>query len=554
VLTIINDEIEQVRFDQSTYSVDDTDTTAVVTLIRTGATNGTVSVDFSTSDGSAKAGINYTATSETVTFSEGVLTNTVSIPILPPSGLNTNQTVRLTLTNPTAGASLGTPNGAVLTIVATGPPVIQFSAANYRVHEHVGRGTVTAIRFGDASDLVTVDYATSDGTAISGVDYFGTSGTLVFAPGDSQRSFSFQLHEYSTFQSNKTVNVSLSLPSAGASLGTQDTAVVTIVNDKPQTITFTNSGGGVVTLQLRFAGTMEVLQQEPLDLLLSQTDPASVLTIKAKKTRTGIGSLEIDQIAGAGGCRSIDARDFDVTGSGIELGDYLKNLRIHDLLNGATITANGAVDQNTQILAHNIDVGAIAIGNRISNLQAARFGHGATINAPRIGTISIRGDKRNHVPGDCDGVITVSGDGLAANQKALGKLSVSGTISNASIAIANGSVGTVTALRMIDGSTLYIGYTPDDPGNPLAGGTFIEDLQLGSVSIRSSPDGFVNSDIAASKVGNVHLASILIDNADLPFGVVASQHISAVTAKTPSFKWIPTGANDQSISDFHVIH
>ncbi len=552
VLAIINDAVQSVKFDQATYSVDDTDTEAVVTLDRIGGTNGTISVDLSTSDGSARAGINYTATNETVTFLEGVLTNTASIAILPPSGLNTNQTVKLALTNPSEGASLGSPNKAVLTIVATGPPVIGLSAASYSVHEHVGRCTITAFRFGSASGQATADYATSDGTAISGVDYFGTSGTLVFPPGASRQSFTFQFQKFSTFQSNKTVNVTLSNPGGGASL-TQDTAVVTIVNDRPQTITFTNSGGGVVTLRLQFAGTMEVTNQEPLDLLLSATDPTSVLTIKAKKSKMGIGSLEIDQITGDGGCRSIDARNFDVTGPGIQLGDYLKKLRIHDLLSNAVVTANGAITQDTTIQAHNIDSdGTISVGSRISNLKAARFGHDATINAPRIGAMSIRGDKRNQVPGDCDGVIIISGDGLAVDQKALGQLSVSGTISNAIIEIDNGSVGSVTALKMID-STLLVGFTPDDPGAPLAGGTFTADMQIGSVNIRSSLDGFVNSNIAASKVGNIHLFSVATDNGGLPFGVIARQHISAVSVKLPPFKWVPNESTDQTLGDFHVI-
>src|ERR1039458_3950467 len=102
-----------------------------------------------------------------------------------------------------------------------------------------------------------------------------------------------------------------------------------------------------------------------------------------------------------------------------------------------------------------------------------RFGVDATIDAPWIGNISIKGDKRNGIPGDCDGTITVSGAGIATNQLALAQLSVAGAISNATIAIANGSIGSISAVQMID-STVFVGYTPDDPSNPLASGTFLE--------------------------------------------------------------------------------
>src|ERR1017187_9860836 len=553
VLTIINNEVEALQFAQASYSVDDTDTVAIITVVRVGATNGMVAVDFRTSDGSAKAGIDYTATTGTVTFANGVLTNAFTIPILPPGALETNQTVNLTLLNPADGASLGSPLQAQLTLVATGPHVIQLSAAAQNVLEHVGHATITAIRFGDSTTRDTVDYATSDGTASNGVDYFSTSGTLIFAPGTSRSSFSFSIQKFMTFQSNKTVNVTLSNP-VGAVLGAQTTAVVTIVNDRTQTFTFTNSGGGVVTLKLQSAGMMSPSNLEPLDLVLAATDASTVLTIKVKKSRAGTGSLQIDQITGEGGCRLIDARDFDVVGTGIQLGDYLKQLKIHDLLDGASITANGSENQNTTITAHNLDDrSAIAIGSRLKNLSAARLGVDATIDAPWIGRISIKGDKRNGIPGDCDGTITVSGAGIATNQLALAKLSVSGAISNAAIAIANGSIGSISALQMID-STVFVGYTPDVLTNALLSGTFLEGVHLRALSIRSTVNGFVNSDVAATVIGNVSLSSVVTANGSLTFGIAASNHITSVNVRTPKFKWMPAGPNDQSLGDFHILH
>jgi hypothetical protein len=553
VLDIINTEVQQVEFAQSTFTADDTDTEAVVTLVRTGGTNGTVTVNFNTSNGSAQAGVNYTAISTNVAFPDGVLTNTVAIPLIPPSGLITNQTIKLALSNPTGGASLGSPSQAVLTIQATGPPVIQLSAANYRVHEHVGKATVTAIRFGDTSATATVDYATSDGTAQSGIDYFSTNGTLIFGPGLSGQSFSFYIQKFSTFQSNKTVNVTLSNVN-GATLGTQDTAVVTIVNDRPQTIIFTNSSGDVITLMLRSIGTMEVSQQEPLDLVLSETEASTKITMKVKASKTATTLPQIGQITGNGDCGPIDARGFDVVGTnGVQLAGYLKQLRIHDLTNDAVITSNGAENQTTSIFAHNLEDGcAIFLANRIGSLQAARFGNGSIIMAPRIGAVSIKGDKKAGISGDCLGTILISGDGLATNQQALGSFVVAGTISNTSIIISNGSAGAVTASQMID-STVYVGYTPNNPANPISGGgTFAAGLRLGGVNIRSQVNGFANSDIAASQIGGVRLGSVVTDNGGTPFGVTA-QRVSGASCKAPPFRFAPNGASDQSIGDFHIL-
>ncbi len=554
VLTIINDETEQLQF-APPFSVDDTDTVATITVVRVGATNNAASVDYSTSDQSALAGVDYTTATGTVQFAAGIVSNTFPIPIIsPPSGaLETNKTLKLTLSNPTGGATLGTPFTAQLTIVATGPPVIQLSAASYSIHEHVGHATITALRFNDASAQDTVDYATSDGTASNGVDYFSTSGTLVFLPGASRSSFTFAFQLFKTFQSNKTVNVTLSNPSPPiATLGTLSSAVVTIVNDRPQAITFTNSGGGVVTLLLRFAGTMSVSNNEPLNLTLSETDAGSALTMRVKKTRAGLGTLDIDQITGAGGCAMIDAPDFDVTGAGIALGDVLKKLRIRDLLNGAGIVANGSVNQNTTIIARNLDDGcAIDIGSRLATLSAARIGIGAAINAPVIGNLLIKGDKRHGIPGDCDGIITASGVGIPTTKNGLGKLAVSGSISGAVVTVLNGGLGSVNAFQMVD-SQVFVGYTPADTNSPLTSGTFVPGESIRAITVHSRSNGFVNSDIAVSQVGSINLSSVVPDNGGLVFGV-AGQHIGSVTVKTPPFHWMPSNpSNDQSLGDFHV--
>ena len=42
---------------------------------------------------------------------------------------------------------------------------------------------------------VTVDYATSDGTAMAGADYTAANGSLSFMPGDTERTVSVMLQE-----------------------------------------------------------------------------------------------------------------------------------------------------------------------------------------------------------------------------------------------------------------------------------------------------------------------------------------------------------------------
>src|SRR5262249_24596786 len=77
---------------------------------------------FSTTGGTAKAGPDYAATMKTVSFADGDLTpKTVSIPIVADNLIEGNETLIVTLSNPTGGAALGNPVSETLTIVDVPP-------------------------------------------------------------------------------------------------------------------------------------------------------------------------------------------------------------------------------------------------------------------------------------------------------------------------------------------------------------------------------------------------------------------------------------------------
>ena len=84
---------------------------------------------------------------------------------------------------------------------------------------------------------------------------------------------------------------------------------------------------------------------------------------------------------------------------------------------------------------------------------------------------------------------------------------------------------------MID-STIFVGYTPDDPSNPLASGTFLEGVHLRTLSIRSTVNGFVNSDVAATTIADVKLSSVVTANGGLTFGIAATSDCWAKGERT----------------------
>jgi hypothetical protein len=73
-----------------------------------------------------------------------------------------------------------------------------------------------------------VEYATSDGTATAGVDYTTTTGTLTFPVGALSRTFTVTVLHDTLDELNETVNLTLSNPTGGGTLGVRSTAVLTI--------------------------------------------------------------------------------------------------------------------------------------------------------------------------------------------------------------------------------------------------------------------------------------------------------------------------------------
>ena len=178
----------------------------------------------------------YTAVSQTVSFANGDTANkTVSIPILDDTTAEGNETVNLALTSPTGGATLGSPSTAVLTITdndAAPAGTLQFSAATYSVAENGGNATITVTRTGGSAGAVGVSFATSNGTATAGQDYTATSQTVSFGNGDTaNKTVSIPILDDTAVEGNETVNLALTAPTGGATLGSPSTAVLTITDN-----------------------------------------------------------------------------------------------------------------------------------------------------------------------------------------------------------------------------------------------------------------------------------------------------------------------------------
>ena len=129
---------QTLQFGQAGYSTTEGAEIAVVNVTRSGDTSGTASVDYVTSDGTARQRTDYTMASGTLSFAAGETSKTLSVLIADNAYVDGSRTINLGLSNPT-GATMGAPNEAVLTISdndSAAPATNPIDEAQFFVRQH----------------------------------------------------------------------------------------------------------------------------------------------------------------------------------------------------------------------------------------------------------------------------------------------------------------------------------------------------------------------------------------------------------------------------------
>ena len=101
--------------------------TVTVSVTRSGDTGDPVSIGFTTIDGTAVAGADYTAVSGTLDFAAGETTRTIVVPIAEDDEVEADEQFQVSLTDGAPGVVLTAPQ-AVVTILDNEPPVLTVPA------------------------------------------------------------------------------------------------------------------------------------------------------------------------------------------------------------------------------------------------------------------------------------------------------------------------------------------------------------------------------------------------------------------------------------------
>jgi uncharacterized delta-60 repeat protein len=207
---------------------------AQVRIRRVGPTNDTAVVEYATSDGSARASLDYGAVWGSLTFAPGEEEKSLLIPIVNDSAYRGNRSFEVRLRDLTSGTRGLTTAAAFLDIIEDDPG-LTFSRTNFWVYsgQIATNGTPWQLEFvqrhGDLSEPLTVQCQITAGTAIPGVDFIPTNVTVHFEPNNYEAAVLVPLLPNDQAVSDRTVLLSLTNASPDISLTTDSCAVLTIL-------------------------------------------------------------------------------------------------------------------------------------------------------------------------------------------------------------------------------------------------------------------------------------------------------------------------------------
>ncbi|PYJ06769.1 MAG: hypothetical protein DMF06_17445, partial [Verrucomicrobia bacterium] len=239
------DEISTMQLSSASYSIAENVAGGVftATVTRTAGTTNASTVDYNVTNGTAVGGascapgIDYVFTSGTLNFAAGETSKTFNITICNDAVPEGNDTVNITLSNPTGGSLLGTPSSAVLTITNNDTDVTVAVSPTSVAEDGATNLVYTFTRVGVTTGALTVNFSVggtatfnTDYTQTGAVTFTSTSGTVTFAAGSSTAAVTINPTADGDNELNETVVLAVAA-GAGYNVNLPDTATGTIAND-----------------------------------------------------------------------------------------------------------------------------------------------------------------------------------------------------------------------------------------------------------------------------------------------------------------------------------
>ncbi|RKZ91458.1 MAG: hypothetical protein DRR19_07155 [Candidatus Parabeggiatoa sp. nov. 1] len=293
------------QFSSTHYSVNESGV-AELTVSRVDGHYGDVSVTYTSSNGTANAGSDYSrAEGRLFWFNGESQPQTFYVPIHSDHLTEGNETFTLTLSNPTGSANLGPATAVTIIDVPppSPPPVLKhgkllFANANHRINENGGIITFEVARIEGSDGEVSVEVnATADSTATLNRDFhIEGNPRLNWADGDSSpKPLTLVINDDQDWEGNETVALRLVNATGGATIGEPQQTQLTIVDNEqaplPPQPPIINHG----KLQFSAAAIKPINEGE------------GAITLEVNRVNGNDGSVSVEIIATADSTATLDS-------------------------------------------------------------------------------------------------------------------------------------------------------------------------------------------------------------------------------------------------------
>ena len=249
--TIIDDDLD-ISINDVTVNENAGTATLTVTAANGPSLSSYVDIDFTTTNGTATSGNDFTSNSGTIRITSGDAgpiyfnsneTNTITITIADDIVYEGSEQLDVTLSNIQNASGSFSDNSGQITITDNDlMPTVDFNVTSSSGAESVSSAALQVDLSAQSSSAVTVDYAVTGTATGSGTDYTLANGTLTIPANTSSANITIgSIVDDSLVEGSETVIVTLSNPS-GATLGTDTVHTYTITdNDAAPTVSISGT-------------------------------------------------------------------------------------------------------------------------------------------------------------------------------------------------------------------------------------------------------------------------------------------------------------------------
>jgi uncharacterized repeat protein (TIGR01451 family) len=310
--TIQNDEgVPTLSIDDRTLAEGNAGPTSFTFTVTASGTSATpIAFQYATADGTAAAGTDYAATSDSGTIAPNTTSTTITVLVNGDLLVEPDETFFVNLSAP-SGASIARSQGVGTIANDEGVPTL---AIDNRTLAEGNAGTTdfvfTVTLSAPSATPVTFLWATADDTAAAGSDYAANSGSGTIAPGTTSTTITIAANGDTTFEPDETFFVNLSAPSGaaiadGQGLGTianDDTAPTANlgITKTASSATFTPGQTITFTITVTNAGPAAATGVTVTDILPAGTTFQSVSSPGATCTGTSTVTCSIPTLASGG--------------------------------------------------------------------------------------------------------------------------------------------------------------------------------------------------------------------------------------------------------------